>query len=229
MKYNIKVNEVKSDDSQVKGFATVTFADSLVVRNIAIIERRDTGNLFVSMPSYRTNDVTEKGEPIYRDICNPITKEFYDELNANILKAFENRKSLSKEGLEVGEGGPESLRFTVKVTPIERDDSSLRGIGRVFLDDNFVVGNVRLIEGQKGMFISMPDYRTDHYKDGKPIYREVAFPVTKEFREKLFGEFEREYAAAKEQAKEKKDPEPEKKQEKAVSKKAKEKEATMAR
>ena len=36
--YNIRDNEVKSDDSQIRAFATVTFADSLLVRNIAIIE-----------------------------------------------------------------------------------------------------------------------------------------------------------------------------------------------
>ena len=230
MKYNIKVNEVKSEDSQLRAFATVTFGDSLVVRNIAIIERRDNGTYFVSMPSYRTNEVTEKGEPIYRDICNPITKEFYEELTKNILNAFENRKSIGKEGLNVGENDPEALNFSVKVTPIERDDSSLRGIGRVFLNDRFVVGNVRLIEGEKGMFVSMPDYRTDRYKDGKPIYREIVFPITKEFREKLFGAFEKEYAAEKTKSKEKADPEPEKNQEKAISKKAKaEKEPALAR
>ena len=233
MKYNIRVNEVKSEsgeNTQLKAFAAVTFGDSLVVRNIAIIERHDNQKLFVSMPSYRTNEVTEKGEPIYRDICNPITKEFYEELSANILKAYENRKSLGKDGLNVGDGGPETLDFSVKVTPIEREDSSLRGIGRVFLNDSFVVGNVRLIEGDKGMFISMPDYRTDRYRDGKPIYREIVFPVTKEFREKLFGAFEKEYATEKTKSKEKADPEPEKKQEKAISKKAKtEKEPAMAR
>ena len=230
MKYNIKVNEVKSEDSQLRAFATVTFGDSLVVRNIAIIERRDNGTYFVSMPSYRTNEVTEKGEPIYRDICNPITKEFYEELTENILNAFENRKSIGKEGLNVGENDPEALNFSVKVTPIERDDSSLRGIGRVFLNDRFVVGNVRLIEGEKGMFVSMPDYRTDRYKDGKPIYREIVFPITKEFHEKLFGTFEKEYTAEKTKSKEKADPEPEKKQEKAISKKAKaEKEPALAR
>ena len=228
MKYNIRVNEVKSDDSQIRAFATVTFADSLLVRNIAIIERRDSGDLFVSMPSYRTNDVTEKGEPIYRDICNPITKEFYEELTGNILKAYENRQSLTKDGLDVGEGGPEDLNISVKVTPINREDSSLRGLGRVFLGDSFVIGNVKLIEGKKGLFVSMPDYRTEKYKDGKPVYREIVYPVTKEFREKLYGEFEKEYNAAREKTIEKNDPEPERKQAKTTSKK-KEKESALAR
>ena len=178
MKYNIKINEVKSDDSQIKGFATVTFGDSILVRNIAIIQRRDSDELFVSMPSYRTNEVTEKGEPVYRDVCNPITKEFYDEL------------------VDIGtDTAP--LRFTVKVTPMKREDSSLRGLGRIFLEDNFVISNVKMVEGKNGMFISMPDYRTEKYKDGKPVYREIAFPVTKEFREQLFGAFVQEYAVSK--------------------------------
>lgn len=78
----------------------MTFDESLLVKNIAIVERRDTGDLFVSMPSHRTNDVTEKGEPIYRDVCNPITKEFYEEFSKNILTAYDNRASITKDGME---------------------------------------------------------------------------------------------------------------------------------
>lgn len=198
MKYNIKIKEVKSDDSQIQGFASVTFGDSIVVRNIAIIKRHDSDEHFVSMPSYRTNDVTEKGEPIYRDVCNPITKDFYEELTKNILDAFEKRQSIGKNGLDVGDATV-PLSFTVKVTPLSREDSSLRGIGRIYLEDSFVISNVKMIEGKNGMFISMPDYRTEKYKDGKPVYREIAFPVTKEFRERLFGEFEKTYAASKDE------------------------------
>ena len=241
MKYNIKINEVKSDDSQIKGFATVTFGDSILVRNIAIIQRRDSEELFVSMPSYRTNEVTEKGEPVYRDVCNPITKEFYDELVGNILEAFNQRQSIGKNGMDIGtDTAP--LRFTVKVTPMKREDSSLRGLGRIFLEDNFVISNVKMVEGKNGMFISMPDYRTEKYKDGKPVYREIAFPVTKEFREQLFGAFEQEYAVSKDaQSKDSKNkdaksvdapaqdaPETEKKQSKSTTSKSKSKDKELA-
>ena len=197
MRYNIKINEVKSDDSQVKAFATLTFGDSLVVRNIAIVQKRDSEDVFVSMPSHRTNDVNEKGEPIYRDICNPITKEFYEELVTNILEAYEKRKEISADGLNYGTGET-APAFTVKVTPIAKDDSSLRAIGRIYLEDSFVINNVKLLDGKNGLFVSMPDYRTDKYRDGKPLYREIAFPITKEFREALYGEFEKTYSAEKE-------------------------------
>ena len=235
MKYSIKINEVKSEDSQVKGFATVTFGDELVVRNIAIVEKKDTGEFFVSMPSHRTNDVTENGEPIYRDICNPITKEFYDELTTNILTAFDQRKTLSGKDMAFGED-PDGIGvpFTVKITPMDREDSSLRGIGRIYINDAFVISNVRLIEGKNGMFISMPDYRTEKYRDGKPIYREIVFPITKEFRDKLYGEFERVYAEERKKARQTETREEEaleKKQEKTSkkSKDDKEKEPAKAR
>lgn len=220
MKYNIRINEVRSEDSQIKAFATVTFQNSLLVRNIAIVNRRDTDELFVSMPSYRTNEVTEKGEPIYRDVCNPITKEFYEEFSKNILIAYENRANISKEGMEFSKGDiAEPFKFVVKVSPINRDGSSLKGLGRIYLNDEFVISNVKLVDGKNGMFVSMPDYRTDKYKDNKPVYRELVFPVTKEFREKLYGEFEKTYQA--EKTKGKSEDKPDKEADRAPTKTAK--------
>lgn len=104
-------------------------------------------------------------------------------------------------------------------------------MGRIYLDDSFVISNVRMIEGKKGMFISMPDYRTDRIKDGKPVYREIVFPVTKNFREKLYGEFEKEYAAEKSKSKGDKEPDKEADRVSRGKKKDKEpeKEAAVAR
>ena len=76
MKYAIKVNEVKNHDGNIRGFATVTFGDSFKITNIAILENREKGELFVSMPRYKSNDRDENGETVYKDVCNPITKEF---------------------------------------------------------------------------------------------------------------------------------------------------------
>ena len=148
--------------------------------------------------------------------------EFYEEISKNILTAYENRKEIGKDGMAFHEDETHPMSFTVAVTPLNRDDSSLRGMGRIYLEDNFVISNVRMIEGKKGMFISMPDYRTDRIKDGKPVYREIVFPVTKEFREKLYGEFEKEYAA--EKSKTKADKEPDKEADRAAKAPKKDKE-----
>ena len=60
MKYAIKVNEVKKENGNVKGFATVVFGDSFKITNIAIVENKDKGQLFVSMPRYMLPAVTRE-------------------------------------------------------------------------------------------------------------------------------------------------------------------------
>ncbi len=92
MKYTIKVNEVKKQDSNVKGFATVVFGDSFKITNIAIVQNKENGKLFVSMPRYKSNERDENGATVFKDVCNPITSDFREELYGSILAEFERVK-----------------------------------------------------------------------------------------------------------------------------------------
>lgn len=67
MEVSIRVNEVKNKDN-IKGFATVVFGDAFKITNIAILENKETGNLFVSMPRYRSNELDENGGHVYKDV-----------------------------------------------------------------------------------------------------------------------------------------------------------------
>ena len=49
MKYTVKVNKVRKNEGNLRGFATVVFGESFKITNIAILENSN-GNLFVSMP-----------------------------------------------------------------------------------------------------------------------------------------------------------------------------------
>ena len=40
------------------------------------------------MPRYRSNERDESNGVIYKDVCNPITAEFREELYTNILDAY---------------------------------------------------------------------------------------------------------------------------------------------
>ena len=98
MKYSIKVNEVRAKEgSNIKGFATVVFGDSFKITNIAILENKDKGELFVSMPSYKTKQVDEQGKPIYQDVCYPVTKDFREKLYNEIISEYEKAKDKSNE------------------------------------------------------------------------------------------------------------------------------------
>lgn len=60
---------------------------------------------------------------------------------------------------------------------------------------NIKVTVIRIGISQKGnVFVSMPDYKTGKLDDnGKDIYQDIAYPVTRQFRQKLYEEVVREY------------------------------------
>lgn len=63
-----------------------------------------------------------------------------------------------------------------------------------------MVSNVSILKGKDKEFIAMPSYKTRQTgKDGKPQYQDVCFPVTKEFREKLYDTILESYKKEREQ------------------------------
>lgn len=188
MKYTITVNEVKESNNSLKGFATVVFGNAFKITNIAIMENSESGQLFVSMPRYKTNEKDENQQDIYQDICNPITKEFREQLYGEILKAFEDRDKKKEKGKEETPTEAEMPEFSVRVVPYTQEDSNVIGFARIYFDDCFVVNNVTVIQGKENAFVSMPSYKTKELdENNKPVYRDICYPVTKEFREKLYG------------------------------------------
>ena len=202
MKYTIKVNEMKNE-SNIKAMVSVVFDDSFKVGRIAVVERKD-GELFVAMPQFRSSNKNKNGNDVYKSVCNPITKEFRQELFDNILETF---KSDEKERTVESKDG-NALEFKVSVIPFERAGSNMKGIGRIYFNDNFVVNNVSILQGKENLFVSMPSYKTKQTDEqGKAVYQDVCYPVTKEFREVLYGEIIDAYNAAKDKTESKADDE----------------------
>lgn len=65
--------------------ATIAFNKEFVCDTVQVRENKN-GELFVAYPSYKTNKLDEKGMPEYKNVCNPITKEFKNELDSSILE-----------------------------------------------------------------------------------------------------------------------------------------------
>ena len=198
MKYTIKVNEVKKQDSNVKGFATVVFGDSFKITNIAIVQNKENGKLFVSMPRYKSNEKDENGATVFKDVCNPITSDFREELYGSILAEFERVKDQGQPDRGYAKE-IDPPQFSVTVTPYEREGSNIRGLARIYFEDCFIVNNVNILQGKKKVFVSMPSYRTKQKdENGRDIYQDICYPVTKDFRAKLYGGIEKAYEEAKE-------------------------------
>lgn len=59
-------------------------------------------------------------------------------------------------------------------------DGRMRAIASITLDDEFVVHDIRVIDGNNGMFVAMPSKRTP---DGE--FRDVAHPINSGTRSKI--------------------------------------------
>lgn len=71
------------------------------------------------------------------------------------------------------------MKVDVKISSI-RPEGSLRAIASVNLNDCFAIRNVKVMEGSNGLFAAMPSY-----KAGNGEYRDICFPITKEFRQQF--------------------------------------------
>ncbi|MGM0462191.1 MAG: septation regulator SpoVG [Fibrobacterota bacterium] len=79
-----------------------------------------------------------------------------------------------------------------EVRVIPRDnDGKLRAFANIVFDDAFVVRGIKIIEGQKGLFISMPSRKR---KSGK--HQDIAHPINNDMRMSIqravLSEYERE-------------------------------------
>lgn len=67
----------------------------------------------------------------------------------------------------------------VRVRKISKE-GKMKAVASVTIDDEFVVHDIKVIEGDKGLFIAMPSRRSS---DGE--YRDVAHPINTSTRERL--------------------------------------------
>ncbi|MGB6407311.1 MAG: septation regulator SpoVG [Planococcus donghaensis] len=59
-------------------------------------------------------------------------------------------------------------------------DGRMRAIASITLDDEFVIHDIRVIDGNDGLFVAMPSKRTP---DGE--FRDIAHPINSSARTKL--------------------------------------------
>ncbi|HEX7022620.1 MAG TPA: SpoVG family protein [Trueperaceae bacterium] len=73
------------------------------------------------------------------------------------------------------------MRVTeARVTPLREPKGGTVAYARITIDEAFVVRDLRVVEGKKGLFVAMPQ------RKGKgDEYQDIAFPITREAREAI--------------------------------------------
>lgn len=70
-------------------------------------------------------------------------------------------------------------------------EGKMKAIASITIDDAFVVRDIRVIEGQNGLFVAMPSRKTP---DGE--FRDIAHPITQDARELIQTAILKEYETA---------------------------------
>ena len=83
------------DDDNIRATASLTIGGAFAVHGVKVIRSKDKGD-FVSMPSYK------KGEE-YKDIFHAVTKEAREQINAVVMKAYEQKLAEQNQDNELAE------------------------------------------------------------------------------------------------------------------------------
>lgn len=79
----------------------------------------------------------------------------------------------------------------VRVRVVEKENSKMRGFASVTIDNLFVVHDIRILEGDKGLFLAMPSKQV-----APGEYRDIAHPINQDarkiFTDAILAEYENE-------------------------------------
>lgn len=67
---------------------------------------------------------------------------------------------------------------SVKVKKIEKENSRMKGISEILLDDMIAIHDIRIISGDNGLFVAMPSRKTP-----TGDYRDIVHPISQEARD----------------------------------------------
>ncbi len=90
------------EEEKLKAYATITFDDCFVVRDLKVIH--GNSGLFVAMPSKKRKDGT------FKDIAHPLNNDFRAKIENAVLDAYEKEK---------GSAAPRGPAPTTSSQPIE--------------------------------------------------------------------------------------------------------------
>jgi stage V sporulation protein G len=184
-KLDIRVYPIDEPKGNTVAFASVAVDDLIAIRGVRVVEG-DKG-LFVSMP--QSQDKKED----FHDIAFPVSGDLRKEINKAVLEEYDQQSALAPD--QRGYAKPETGASEINAADIKLDirvyllkdeqqnGSNTKAFASITVDDTVAIRGVRVVDGEKGLFVSMPQSRSE--KDGKPEYHDVAFPLNGDLRKEI--------------------------------------------
>jgi len=180
-KLDIRVYPIDEPKSNTKAFASVAVDDLIAIRGVRVVEGEK--GLFVTMPQSQDKKTNE-----YHDIAFPLTKELRNEITSGVLAEYEATANLDPkqrryDKAEKGSAADidiSAVKLDVRVYPIGEPQGNTKAFASVAVDDLIAIRGIRVVEGEKGPFVTMPQSQD---KDKK--YHDVAFPIAGDLRKEI--------------------------------------------
>lgn len=192
---DIRVYPIDEPKGNTLAFASIAIDDLAAIRGVRVVSSEK--GLFVTMPQSQDNT------GIYHDVAFPLSGDLRKEINSAVLDEYDRQVKIgSGYGYERSENDAGSYRnasdvkLDVKVFPIAEPKGDTLAFASVGLDDTVAIRGIRVVNSDKGAFVSMPQS-----KDKNGEYHDVAFPLSGDLRKAISNSILSEY---KQQAAEKK-------------------------
>ena len=176
----VRVYPIDDSNNNVKAFASVSVDDLIAIRGVRVIDS-DKG-LFVTMPQSKDKD------DVYHDIAFPINGNLRKDITNAVLDEYDRVSALdpqsrgySTQDMSVANAKQAAdVQLDIRVYLINEPKGSTRAFASVGVHEMVAIRGIRVVEGEKGLFVSMPQSKD---KDGD--YHDIAFPMNSDLRKEI--------------------------------------------
>ena len=134
MKIKVKATKIAIPGSNLMGLASISFGKDIFVRSIELMKGKDD-KIFVSFPSVKIGNT-------YKEVCNPINKEFRKKLTDAIMESYHSAQNVEFEDGKDGE--------LVMVAYPTISNGKKVGEAKMYINDNFVISDISIYKVNSG-------------------------------------------------------------------------------
>jgi len=179
----------------IRAFASVSINDMVAIRGIRVFESEK--GLFVTMPkSYdkkadRLHDTVVPLAGLRKDINRAVLREYKEQMSLlPEQQGYEKAAMAVADATETGEAKVDEakadaikvdeIKLDIHVFPLEDPAGSTKAFASVAIDDLVAIRGIRVVDGENGLFISMPQ------SEGRTgLYHDIAFPLSGDLRKAI--------------------------------------------